>query len=153
MFDMRSVFIVQILGLLVCFVILLMTWQQNRNRYFGLSCWTTMLGLSCVGYFMLALRDIAPDFISIIIANVLIASAFALFNRGIVLFYRMKSSVIPSIVLIATITFFNYFSPIMTLIYVPVLLSSVSHSFCCMDILFGYCYSRSLRNKDLFQRH
>ena len=115
MLDMRSVFLVQILGLLVCFVILLMTWKQNRKRYNGLSCWTFMLGLSCVGYALLALRDIAPDFISIIIANVLIVCGFTLYNRGIILFYGIKSNVVPSIVAICAVTFlqlfYTYYAP------------------------------------------
>jgi len=115
MLDMRSVFVVQILGLLVCFVILLMTWRQNRSRYFGLSCWTSMLGISCFGYMLLALRDIAPDFISIIVANVLIVCAFALFNRGIILFYGLKNSAVSSIVIITVVSFlqiyFTYYDP------------------------------------------
>jgi diguanylate cyclase (GGDEF)-like protein/PAS domain S-box-containing protein len=115
MLDMRSVLLVQILGLLVCFLILFMTWKQNRKRYNGLSCWTSMIGLSCVGYVLLALRDIAPDFISIIIANVLLVSGFTLYNRGIILFYGIKKSIVPSIIALSAVTFlqafYTYYDP------------------------------------------
>jgi len=90
MIDMRSVFLVQILLLIVCFLILLITWVQNRKRYMGLSCWANMLVFSCVGYTLLALRDFIPDFFSIIIANMFLVIAFILFDRGVTLFYGLK---------------------------------------------------------------
>jgi len=115
MLDMRSVFVVQILSLLVCFIILLITWRQNRKRYNGLSCWASMMGFACGGYFLLALRDIAPDFISIIVANLFIVIAFALFNRGISKFYRIPDSDVPSLILIFIVLllqlYFTYINP------------------------------------------
>jgi len=80
MIDMRSVIVVQILILLVCFYILLSTWLQNKSRYRGLGFWAAMMGLSVVGYSLLALRDFVPDYISIVIANLIIVFAFVLFN-------------------------------------------------------------------------
>jgi diguanylate cyclase (GGDEF)-like protein/PAS domain S-box-containing protein len=115
MLDMRSVLAVQILVLFVCFVVMLITWRQNRKRYKGLSCWTFMLGLSCVGYALLTLRDIAPDFVSIILANLFIICAFVLFNRGIVLFYGIKSRHLPSILAVLGFillqAYFTYVQP------------------------------------------
>lgn len=93
MIDMRSVFVVQMLILLVSFIILLITWLQNRHRYKGLSCWTSMLGFSCVGYMLISLRDYIPDAFSIILANMFLVAAFILFNNGVALFYGLKRHV------------------------------------------------------------
>jgi diguanylate cyclase (GGDEF)-like protein/PAS domain S-box-containing protein len=109
MIDMRSVMVVQILVILVCFFILFSIWLQNRTRYKGLSCWATMMGLSCVGYILLALRSYVPDYISIIIANTLIVFAFVLFNMGVALFYQLKNSIIPGAVIIALVLAFLIF--------------------------------------------
>lgn len=115
MIDMRSVVVVQTLVLLVCFFMLLSTWYQNRTRYNGLSCWATMMGLSCIGYILLGLRNYVPDYISIILANLIIVIAFVLFNMGVALFYKLKTSILPGIGLIALVftlqTFFTYYSP------------------------------------------
>lgn len=123
MLDMRSVFLVQILGLVVCFVILFFTWSQNRKRYNGLSCWATMMGISSLGYFLLVLRGLVPDYISIILANLLIVFAFFLFTRGVVQFYKLSSSMIPGlvivgIVLVLQIVFTYYYPNIDVRIYI-----------------------------------
>lgn len=115
MIDMRSVILVQILVLLVCFFMLLSTWYHNRNRYNGLSCWATMIGLSCVGSILLGLRSYVPDFISIILSNLIIVFAFFLFQMGVTLFYRLKPSIVPGIITIALVLtlqiFFTYYYP------------------------------------------
>jgi diguanylate cyclase (GGDEF)-like protein/PAS domain S-box-containing protein len=115
MVDMRSVFVVQIIVLLVCFLILASTWKQNRSRYKGLGCWAAMTGVSSVGYILLALRDYMPDLVSIVLANLLIVFAFVLFNRGVVLFYGLKRSIVPGIVIILIVIalqmYFTYFLP------------------------------------------
>jgi len=115
MLDMRTVFFIQILVLLVCFLIMFMTWRQSRKRYHGISCWTSMMAFSCAGYLLISLRDMVPDFFSIIIANLLLVCAFVLFNRGISLFYGVKNNVIPSIVTILAVIvlqiLFTYYYP------------------------------------------
>ncbi len=115
MIDMRSVMVVQILVLLVCFFILLSVWLHNRTRYKGLSCWATMMGISVVGYVLLTLRSYVPDYISIIFANILIVFAFILFNMGVGLFYGIKGSWIPNVGILvfvsASQTFFTYYYP------------------------------------------
>jgi diguanylate cyclase (GGDEF)-like protein/PAS domain S-box-containing protein len=74
-----------------------------------------MMGISCGGYILLALRNYVPDYISIVIANILIVFAFVLFNMGIVLFYGLKSSFAPCVVLIVIVSalqiFYTYYYP------------------------------------------
>lgn len=115
MLDMRSVFFVQILVLIVCFIVMYIAWRQSRIRYKGISCWTSMMALSCVGYVLLALRDMVPDFFSILLANFLLVMAFVLFDRGISLFYGVKNNVVPSVATILFVivlqTFYTYVHP------------------------------------------
>jgi diguanylate cyclase (GGDEF)-like protein/PAS domain S-box-containing protein len=115
MLDMRSIFFIQNLILIVCFFVIFMAWRQSRKRYRGISCWTSMMALSCVGYLLLALRDMVPDFFSIFLANLFLVCAFALFNRGLSLFYGVKNNLFPSIAVILAVVIlqitFTYYMP------------------------------------------
>jgi len=77
--DMRMIFGIQTMVFFVCFVILTQEWIQHRNRYKGLNCWMIMMLCGFAGYTLIALRDIIPDFFSIIIGNFLNIAAFCLF--------------------------------------------------------------------------
>jgi diguanylate cyclase (GGDEF)-like protein/PAS domain S-box-containing protein len=113
--DMRMIFGIQIMVFLVCFVILIQEWIQHRNRYKGLSCWMVMMFCGFIGYALIALRGIVPEFLSIIVGNFLNIVAFGLFYTGLIYFFRIKAPFIHNIfiVLVATILliYFTYFIP------------------------------------------
>jgi PAS domain S-box-containing protein len=80
-FDIRTLSVVMgvtifVLGLsMVCYTL-------SRKTYAGFGAWTigTILGSSAL--FLIALRHVLPNFITIVVANGLICSAFALFYLG-----------------------------------------------------------------------
>lgn len=54
-------------------------WVARRDAKDGLSLWSCGLSLNTLALVLLGLRGIAPDFLSIIVANVAISGAYALF--------------------------------------------------------------------------
>ncbi|MBI3382106.1 MAG: diguanylate cyclase [Aquabacterium sp.] len=58
------------------------------RRHPDLLLWSTALALHGLGYALYCLRGLIPDFLSIVVANMAIAAAFALFGEGL---YRFQA--------------------------------------------------------------
>ena len=72
MLDMKTtIFSFLITNALITWFIAVL-WYQNRKRYAGLGLWLIDFLLQGVGFLLLLLRDIAPDLVSIVIAQTLI---------------------------------------------------------------------------------
>lgn len=88
-FDIRTILLLLFLvsGLLA--LMLLIYWKTQKT-YDGFSLWTWGAILLSVGYLLVMLRGIIPDFISIIIANILIIFAILMRVDSISRFTRAK---------------------------------------------------------------
>lgn len=75
---------------LVCLVVLVILWDQNRRRYNGLDLWVGFIVMQAAGSILIGLRGIAPDWISIIVGNGLLAGGVVLLFYGLNRFFGKR---------------------------------------------------------------
>ena len=100
MLDMKTIVFSYFITntLITCFIALL--WYQNRKRYAGLVFWLIDFILQAIGFLLLLLRDVAPDLVSIVIAQTLIAVGALCIYIGLERFVGKPSSQIHNYLLI-----------------------------------------------------
>lgn len=91
-FDMRTLVLIYVCICIGQAVILVYLWSVQRN-YPPAKDWAIGALLSAVGLFLLALRDIAPMWISELLANAFMLPGWMVFNYGIVKAAGKKPSV------------------------------------------------------------
>ena len=148
--DMRMIFGIQTMVFFVCFVILTQEWIQHRNRYKGLNYWMAMMLCGFAGYTLIALRDMIPDFFSIIIGNFLNITAFCLFYAGLVIFFKVKAPYWHNIFIVIAssllLMYFTYINPSLT--YRIILINTTYISIFC-QALYLFIFKIKTCNKGI----
>lgn len=90
--DLRTILVSYALCTLVCAIVLLSLWRQNRSRFKGLDYFMSSFANNFIGILLLALRDVAPDFISILLGNVFLVFGVLLLYIGLRQFFDVKVS-------------------------------------------------------------
>ena len=75
-----------------CLFISMIYIYKNRKTYPGFKQWTVGCFLNFLGFVLLSLRNILPDLITIVFANVLIVLSFVLLARGLIYFTEGKQN-------------------------------------------------------------
>ncbi len=81
--DMRTVFTSYLVVTVVCAVVVSSLWRDNRSRSSGIGYWAVDYLFQSLGLLLIVLRGAIPDFISIVVANVLIYGGTALLLVGL----------------------------------------------------------------------
>jgi PAS domain S-box-containing protein len=74
MLDMKTVLLSSVISDALVTLFIALLWYRNRKRYAGLSFWLADFVLQMAGMLLQSLRNIAPDFISIVLSNTMIAA-------------------------------------------------------------------------------
>jgi diguanylate cyclase (GGDEF)-like protein/PAS domain S-box-containing protein len=72
--DLRTVVFSTLATHVLCAVLLVLLWTQNRRRFKGTGFWALNAILSSLGLLLIFTRGISPDWISIVLANCLIVA-------------------------------------------------------------------------------
>lgn len=72
------------------FALAVMIAVVGYGRDKSLSLWGAAFGISSLAFGMLSIRGTIPDFLSIVVANTLIACTYALFTEGILMFQNRR---------------------------------------------------------------
>ena len=80
--DIRSLTVVLTVVSGLLSIVLFMIWRW-RKTYPGFGLWTAGNALNAVGFLLMSLRGAIPDFLSIVLSNLLILSASVLFLEGV----------------------------------------------------------------------
>lgn len=148
--DMRIIFGIQMMVFLVCFVILAQEWMQHKKRYRGLNYWMAMMLCGFVGYTLIALRDIIPDFFSIVIGNILNIIAFCLFYAGLIIFFKVKSSYYHNIfIVIIALLFLVYFTYVNSSLTYRIILIDLSYIIIFAQALYLFIFKIKTCNKNI----
>jgi signal transduction histidine kinase len=115
MLDTKTVvFSYAITNILIALFIALL-WYQNRKHYVGLGLWLIDYVLQAVALLLLLSRDVAPDLVSIVVANTLIMIGILCIFIGLERFVSKPSSQTHNYILIACfaglMTFFTFVQP------------------------------------------
>jgi hypothetical protein len=106
-----------------------------RKTYAGFFQWTISVLLTFLGFMLLSLRGIFPDFLTIVVANSLLVASTLLIIAGIEAFIGLSRKMwqysVPLVFLIITFVYFTYFSASLS---ARVAIISVTRA-----LLFTYC--------------
>jgi len=115
MIDMRTMIVSYITTNLVCASVMALLWLQNRKRFAGIGFWLGLYVAICTGFILFALRGVVSDFLSIVIANVLIVYGILLLYIGLVRFVGKAGSQIHNYIVLAIFmlvhAYFTYLQP------------------------------------------
>ena len=87
--DVNTLFVAIILTGIVIAVVLTIVGRGVDN---SLLYWAAGFFINSIGFILLALRDIAPDVLSVLLANILIVSSYAFFAQGLQIFLKEQFS-------------------------------------------------------------
>jgi diguanylate cyclase (GGDEF)-like protein/PAS domain S-box-containing protein len=109
--NMRMVVISFVISNTMCVLISAIIWLQNRKHFAGLGFWLTGALMQFFGLLLIALRGVAPDFLSLTVGNTLLIGGVMVLTTGLRRFLeRDASQVFNLILLLAFILVHGYFS-------------------------------------------
>jgi len=113
--DIRTIFLSYLLTDLVCLIVVVFLWQQNRRRFAGLHLWIANFLIQLAALVLIVLRGWAPDWASIVLAHGLILSGTILGLAAIERFVGLPGRHLHNLLmLVATVLihlYFTYVSP------------------------------------------
>ncbi len=112
---------VMVVGLLLtalCFAVTVQLWRRSIGRLRGIGQGALAIGLMLAAQALLMLRGVAPDWLSIVLANTLLVQATWMSYRGVQRYAGLDSPQWPNYLVItavaAGLTYYLYVSPSMT---------------------------------------
>lgn len=90
--DLLTVLTSYICGNLICAIVLISLWLQNRNRYSGLGYWALSFIFNVIGIALLSGRGIIPDFFSMLLGSVFMVSGTFFLYSGLEVFLRSRKT-------------------------------------------------------------
>ncbi|HOO35502.1 MAG TPA: PAS domain S-box protein [Smithella sp.] len=117
--DMRIIFAEYGLSVLLCLIVIVSLWWQNRKRAPEIILWLIDYILQFAGIMLIALRGILPDFMTIVVANLFIVGGTVILYEGLCRYVGQESRQKHNYVMLAIFTsvhiFFTYIAPHMGL--------------------------------------
>lgn len=114
-FDVRTLFLANMIIYGINIFAIALLWQNNANRYKGLFQWMISIVLVFIGNLLIVFRGTIPDFFSIWLANVIIMFAFQINVYGLVRFfllrYRKFYHILFGFFYVALFSYFTYIEP------------------------------------------
>jgi hypothetical protein len=111
--DTRTLVIVATFVALAPAAIGVLVWH-TRPTCPGFGCWTLGNISATIALFLISLRGVAPDWISVVLANVFAVGAAILFFQGIRLFCRLRlywwPESLAGVLVISAVIYFRYFT-------------------------------------------
>jgi PAS domain S-box-containing protein len=113
--DIKTILITNLIMSVVCVIILVELSVQYKKRYKGLYFWLADFVFQVIAAVLMMLRNHIPDWISIVLANILVMMGFMSLYIGLERFMEKKSSQIHNyifIILFALVhIYFTFFDP------------------------------------------
>jgi PAS domain S-box-containing protein len=135
--DFRTVFFIDVITNVVCFVVMLGLWWQSRKRFNGIGFLVFDFCLQVLGLLLISLRGYIPDFLSIIVSNSLSVTGSVLGLIGLEYFFDKKSRQLHNFILIGI--FFSVQS-YFTLIEPNLAIRNLNFSVIFLIITFQYAW-------------
>jgi PAS domain S-box-containing protein len=107
--DARTVMISMLITDVLCNVVLIFLWIQNRNRYRGLSLWAAGFGLQAAGTLMIILRGTIPDWMSMTVSNTLIVAGMIMTVKGLERYVERSRLLYPGLLVISAFAAVSFY--------------------------------------------
>jgi len=113
--DMRTVLLSYTISNTICTLMILYLWIQHRRRSYAANFWLAGYVLNFIAVFLIALRGVIPDFLSIVVGNSLVSGVILFLCMGMERYAGIQSRQYHNYVLIAVFIFvqsyFTYAEP------------------------------------------
>ncbi len=144
MLDMRTILFSYVISNTICTIIMISLWTQNRRRFSAVGLWLSGFVVHFLAILLLVLRGIAPDFISILVANTLIPVAILLVCIGLERYADIRSRQYHNYILLVVFVFIQtYFTLI-----APNLLARKLNVSVILSVICFQCVWRVLHGAD-----
>ncbi|MFN2110286.1 MAG: PAS domain S-box protein [Anaerolineae bacterium] len=113
--DTHTLVINQTLSYALCTGVIALLWYQNRHRFAGLGLWLACFVMHTLGMALIVLRGVAPDWLSVVVANTLLVMGLILLYIGLERFVGQRNRQFHNGVLLLVFillhTWFTYVRP------------------------------------------
>jgi len=109
MLDMRTLMITFVINSLINTIVMAIYWRQNRKYFSGISWWVLSLVLQTLGFLLLGIRGILPDFVTIVVSNTMIVTASFLLYIGFKQLVSYKDRNIHNYILVIVYFILQYY--------------------------------------------
>lgn len=113
--DIKTILVTNLIVSLVCTSLIIILWMQYHRRYAGLTFWLANFISQLLAALLMMLRGQIPDWISIVVANVLIVGGPVLLLEGLRRFIGKKGSQIHNYILLLIFAivhiYFTFYQP------------------------------------------
>ena len=144
--DLRTVLVGYGLSNFICALVLIFVWYKNHQRFNGLSYYAASFAINFVGIVLIGLRDIAPDFFSLLLGNISLQAGVLLLYIGISRFLLIKRNQVPNLLILV---FYSLLQAIFIYTYpnlpIRIVLFSLVLSIYCFQITWMLF---SIKNKE-----
>jgi PAS domain S-box-containing protein len=111
MIEIRTVIVGYIISNAICAMVITFLWQQNRRRFAGLGFWLVDFVFQFIALLLNVLRELIPDFLSVVVGNALIIGGTILLFIGLEKFVGQRRGQIYNIIfLTAFISVHSWFT-------------------------------------------
>jgi PAS domain S-box-containing protein len=90
--DMRTVIFLSVITYIICTLLIIQLWRQNRRRFAGMAYWVFDFIFQTTALTLIILRGTIPDSISIVLANSLVFAGALLIYMGLERFVEKSSA-------------------------------------------------------------
>ncbi len=108
--DMRTIILSHVIGNFICMAVMAVLWYQHRRQFAGLGFWLANFVMQWIALLLIALRGVAPDFMSMTVGNTLIIGGTVLLYIGLETFVGKRGRQVHNyLLLVAFIFSYTYF--------------------------------------------
>jgi hypothetical protein len=115
MIDIRTVIFSYAMSNAICMIVMAFLWIRNRRHFAGLGFWLADFVIHFFAILLAASRGRLPDFVAIVIPNVLVVAGTILMLMGLAQFTNKRTSQIHNyillIIFIGVYTWFTFVQP------------------------------------------
>jgi PAS domain S-box-containing protein len=137
--DIRTVVFIGVVTSVVCTLVNLLLWRQNRKRFAGTGFWFADLALQTMALILIVLRGGIPDWMSFVLANALVIAGALLGYLGLERFVGKKGPQFHNYVLVVVFvcvhSYFTFVQPSLALRNLNLSLALLIICFQCLWLL------------------
>ncbi len=150
--DTRTLAVVLIAVSVLISLLMLLLWR-TRKTYSGFGLWAASTALHTTGFFLFSLRDILPDYVTILLSNLLLLGATVCIFEGIRRFHgdhaQWTFNIAALAVIMAILAYFTYVNNrLETRIIIYSIFAAAMYFRCAFELLLGT--SEELRSTSWF---
>jgi PAS domain S-box-containing protein len=109
MLDIRTILFTAMITEVVCTLVVVALWRQTRRRFSGLALWNFSFACSTTGLLLIVLRGLVPDWVSIVLSNVLIMAGIVILLIGLEEFVGRRGPRLPNYLLLVLFTLVHFY--------------------------------------------